>query len=147
MDRKQFLIERMRLKNIKEEINNLEGVSIINIYERAGIYPKYKDTLDSIYKINFPVLTTKERGDENYKYVEYLYKYLKLQTDSYRWLVPGFNFYYWWLELEVSNLCNFIDYYYSVNSSFDFTAIDTNNKLLFNIGLGEYDFEYFTIWL
>ena len=86
MDRKQFLIERMRLKNIKEEINNLEGVSVINIYERADIYPKYKDALDNIYKIEFPVLTTKEIGDENYKYVEYLYKYLKLQTDSYRWL-------------------------------------------------------------
>lgn len=146
MDRKQFLIERMRLKNIKEEINNLEGVSVINIYERADIYPKYKDALDNIYKIEFPVLTTKEIGDENYKYVEYLYKYLKLQTDSYRWLVPGFNCSYWWLELEVSNLCNFIDYY-SGNSSLNFTAIDTNNNLLFDIGLGEDDFEYCTIWL
>ena len=136
MDRKQFLIERMRLKNIKEEINNLEGVSVINIYERADIYPKYKDALDSIYKIEFPVLTTKEIGD----------KYLKLQTNSYRWLVPGFNCSYWWLELEVSNLCNFIDYY-SGNSSLDFTAIDTNNNLLFDIGLGEDDFEYCTIWL
>lgn len=144
MDRKQFLIERMRLKNMKEEINNLEGVSIINIYERADIYPKYKDALDSIYKIEFPVLTTKEIGDENYKYVEYLYKYLKLQTDNYKWLVQGFS--YWWLELEVSNLCNFIDYYFG-NSLLDFTAIDVNNKLLFDIGLGEDDIEYCTIWL
>ena len=63
-----------------------------------------------------------------------------------RWLVPGFNCSYWWLELEVSNLCNFIDYY-SGNSSLDFTAIDTNNNLLFDIGLGEDDFEYCTIWL
>ena len=77
----------------------------------------------------------------------YLYKLLKLQTSSYNWLIPNFNNSYWWLELEINNLCNFIDFYYPGNIPVELTAIDTRNKLLFDIDSPEDDFEYCVIWL
>lgn len=147
MDRKQFLIEKMKLKNIKEKINSISGVSIINVYEYSNICENYIEQMDQIYKIDFPILTTKEIGDERYKYIEYLYKYLKLQTGSYTWLLPNFDISCWWLELKIDNLCNFLDIYYPDNFSIDLTAIDVNNKLLFDIGYGESDIEYCVIWL
>lgn len=147
MDRKQFLIEKMKLKNIKEKINSISGVSIINVYEHSDICENYIDQLDEIYKIDFPILTKKEIGDERYKYIEYLYKYLKLQTGNYNWLLPNFDISCWWLELKIDNLCNFLDIYYLDNFSVDLTAIDINYKLLFDIGYGESDIEYYIIWL
>jgi len=147
MDRKQFLMEKMKLRNIKEKINSISGVSIINVYERSDIYENYAEQLHEIYKIGFPVLTTKETGDERHKYIEYLYKYLKLQTGSYNWIIPNFHKSCWWLELKIDNLCNFLDFYYPDKFSVHLTAIDVNYKLLFDIGYGEPDIEYCIIWL
>lgn len=125
----------------------MSGVSIINVYEHSVICENYTAQLDEIYKIDFPVLTTKETGDERYEYIEYLYKYLKLQTVIYNWLLPNFNESYWWLELKIDNLCNFLDIYYTDKFSIDLTAIDINYKFLFDIGYGESDIEYCIIWL
>ena len=53
--------------------------------------------MENICTIGFPVLNRKAEGDKKYKYIEYLYKLLKLQTSSYNWLIPNFNNSYWWL--------------------------------------------------
>ncbi len=103
--------------------------------------------MENICTIGFPVLNRKAEGDKKYKYIEYLYKLLKLQTNSCNWLIPNFNNSYWWLELEINNLCNFIDFYYLGNILVELTAIDTRNKLLFDIDRLEDDFEYCVIWL
>ena len=106
--------------------------------------------MQKIYRgdgIGFPVLNRKAEGEKKYKYIEYLYKLLKLQTNSCNWLIPNFNNSYWWLELEINNLCNFIDFYYLGNILVELTAIDTRNKLLFDIDRLEDDFEYCVIWL
>ena len=147
MNRRQVLIDEMELKKIEEKINNIEGISIINVYKRIDICEKYIEEMKNICTIGFPVFTRKAEGDKKYRYIEYLYKLLKLQTSSYNWLIPNFNNSYWWLELEINNLCNFIDFYYLGNILVELTAIDTRNKLLFDIDRLEDDFEYCVIWL
>jgi len=147
MNRRQLLIDEMELKKIEEKINNIEGISIINVYKRIDICRKYIEEMENICTIGFQVLNRKAEGDKKYKYIEYLYKLLKLQTNSCNWLIPNFNNSYWWLELEINNLCNFIDFYYPGNIPVELTAIDTRNKLLFDIDMPEDDFEYCIIWL
>lgn len=147
MNRKQLLIDKIELKKIRERIDSIEGISIINACKCNDICEKYLKEMHNICTIGFPVLIKKEEGDKRYKYIEYLYKYLKLQTGNYNWLVPNFSNTCWWLELEVNNLCDFIDFYYPDNIPVELTAIDIKNKLLFDIENGEFDFEYRIIWL
>lgn len=147
IDKKQLIKDKYILKNIEENINDIMGISIINIYNSSNVYKNYLEELNKIYKIEFPILITKEKGDKNYEYVEYLYKHLKLPTDNYKWLIPNFDGSNWWMELKIDKLDNFINFYYPSNNSINLTAIDTKNKLLFDIENGESDFEYRVIWL
>lgn len=147
MNKKQLLIDKMKLKEIKEKINYIYGTSIINVYKRIDICGKYIEEMNKICTIGFPILTKKREGDKKYKYIEYLYKLLKLQAGNYNWLIPNFNNSYWWIELEINNLYNFIDFYYPGNIPVELTAIDTKNGFLFDIDKPEDDFEYCVIWL
>lgn len=147
IDRKKLIKDKYTLKNIEKNISDIDGISILNVYNNSNICVNYVEVLNKIYKIEFPIFITKRKGYKNQEYVEHLYKYLKLPIDSYNWLIPNFNGTNWWVELKIDQLNNFINFYYSDNMSINLTAIDTKNKLLFDIENGEYNFEYRIIWL
>lgn len=147
IDRKKLIKDKFILKNIEKNISDIDGISILNVYNNSNVCVNYVEALNKIYKIEFPIFITKRKGYKNQEYVEHLYKYLKLPIDSYNWLIPNFNGTNWWVELKIDQLNNFINFYYSDNMSINLTAIDTKNKLLFDIENGEYNFEYRIIWL
>lgn len=147
IDRKKLIKDKYTLKNIEKNISDIDGISILNVCNNSNVCVNYVEALNKIYKIEFPIFITKRKGYKNQEYVEHLYKYLKLPIDSYNWLIPNFNGTNWWMELKIDQLNNFINFYYSDNMSINLTAIDTKNKLLFDIENGEYNFEYRIIWL
>ena len=147
MDKKQRIKDKNVLNNIVEGISSIAGISILDAYNSHNVSKNYVEALNKIYAIDFPILTTKERGLKNIDYVESLYNYLKLSMDSFHWIIPHCEGSNWWVELEIGYLDNFINYYYPGNKAIDFTAIDTKYQLLFDIEMGEEDIEYRIIWL
>ncbi|MBD5464608.1 MAG: hypothetical protein HDR22_02110 [Lachnospiraceae bacterium] len=142
IDKKQLIKDKYVLKKIEENVDNVMGTSILNVYNKSNVCENYLEVLNKIYKIEFPVLITKEKGCKNYEYVEYLYQHLNLPINSYNWLIPYFNESNWWIEFKIENISIFLNAYYPNNISINLTAIDTKNKLLFDIENGEFNFEY-----
>lgn len=135
------------LNEIEKNIKNAMEISILHVYKSSDIYEKYLEKLNEIYKIEFPILFKKEGGYKNYEYIEYLYEYLKLPLDNYKWLIPDFNGSNWWIELKIDNLYNFIHFYCSSNNTINLTVFDMTNNLLFDIENGEDAYEYRIVWL
>lgn len=147
MDNKQKIKDKNALDNIVKSISSIAGISILDAYNSHNVSKNYIEALNKIYTIDFPILTTKERGLKNIEYVESLYNYLNLSMDSFHWIIPHYDGSNWWVELEIGHLDNFINHYYPRNKAIDFTAIDLKYQLLFDIEMGEADFEYRIIWL
>lgn len=147
IDKKQLIKDKYVLKKIEENVNDIMGTSILNVYNKSNVCENYLEVLNKIYKIEFPVLITKENGCKNYEYVEYLYQHLNLSINSCNWLIPYFNESNWWVEFKIENINIFLNVYYPNNISINLTAIDTKNKLLFDIENGESNFEYRIMWL
>lgn len=146
-NKKQVIKDQYILNKITADINDMTGISMLNAYYNSSVCINFVEQLNKIYKIGFPILFTKERGHTNNEYVNYLYQYFKLPTDSYNWLIPNFEGSNWWIELNIRPLDNFINLYYPSYKSINLTAIDIKNRLLFDIENGESDIEYRIIWL
>lgn len=144
--RKQLAKDKYLLKKIEKNLKSTKGISIISIFHDSNIYANYSDFLNEICKINFPILLTQERGYKKYEYIEYLYKHLNISIQSFKWLIPYFDGSNWWIELQIDNLEEFVKFYFH-NKKLNLTAIDTKNKLLFDIEYGESNFEYRVMWL
>lgn len=138
----QKIRDRCFLNDIEKSIKNIIGVSIRHSYKSSDVHEKNIKILNEIYKNDFPVFLTKENGDQNYRYIEYLYEYLKITSDFYIWLIPYFNGSNWWIELEISNLYNFVNLYCPSNHPINLTVFDISNNLLFDIEIGESAYEY-----
>lgn len=85
VEKKQLIKDKYVLENIKENINNIVGISILDAYNSSSICENYLENLDKIFKIEFPIFITQKRGDKNYEYVEYLYRYLNLLQIPFEW--------------------------------------------------------------
>lgn len=144
--KKQEIKDKYVLKEIENDIKNVIGVSILHIYKSSDIYEEYLKRLSEIYEIGFPVLFTRKVG-KNFEDIEYIYKYLNISVRNYRWLIPNFNGSNWWVELEINNLNNFIDFYCPNNHLTSLTVFDVMNSLLFDIEMGETDYEYRIVWI
>ena len=138
----QDIKDKYILNDIKENINSIIGISILYAYKSADVSERYLKVLNDIYKIEFPISFTKELGNSNFEYIEFLYDYLQLPLDDCKWLIPNFNGSNWWVELRINNLYNFINYYYPSNKSLNLTVFDTTNNILFDIENGEDTYEY-----
>lgn len=145
--KKQAIKDRYLLNKIQKDVENIEGISILHIYNSANIDEEYLKILDKIYRIEFPILFTREIGNSTYEYVEFLYKFFKLPFGTYNWLIPNFNGSNWWLELKIDRLTNFINFYCPDNNSINLTIFDKENNLLFDIEIGETSVEYRMMWL
>ena len=93
---------------------------------------KYKDIIDGIMKINYTNKMTMKKTDNNYNFVMELYKQQNYSCETFKWIIPFFMGTIWWVKLEIYNLEEFINTYYS-DHYFELAVIDLNNQIVFSI--------------
>ena len=143
MNESKFTIikDRMMLKQIKEELQEVEGVFLVNAFKCDEV-TEYCEKLNQILKIGYPISFTKERGDIFTKYVEYGYTEVGGLMKRLRWLIPYFKGSNWWIEIDIECLKCFMDYYFQNAKSVNLTFFELTNNFLMDIENGEDGYEY-----
>lgn len=134
--------DKNTLIEIQNEIKNACDFRLLGAYKKNEIEKKYLEALNKINKIDFPVLSTRDFYYKKEEYIEYIYDFLRIDVDSYRWLIPYYKDSNWWIELEIVDLIEFIDIYFPNCALNDLMVIDINNDLLIDISNGERNYEY-----
>ena len=131
------------LNRIKQELQNINGVTFINAMKSDEI-ENYCKILNEINKINFPVMFTEKFGNTYTSYIKCGYSKLGCNIKQLRWLIPYYSGEKWWIELEIKNgfLDSFFDSYFEQDKVFNFTFFDIIEKFIMDIELGENDYEY-----
>lgn len=141
-DRIAEIKNRIQVKKISKELSEIKGINVIK-YPFDDNKNNYQKMIDQIIKIDYPVSYFLDNGKSIYEYVEFGYKQLELQISKIKWLIPYFKKNEFWLEVEIDDLNNFLNYYVdSKNNYYNLSFFDIENHFLMDIELGENCYEY-----
>ncbi len=141
-DRIAEIKNRIQVKKISKELSEIKGINVIK-YPFDDNKNNYQKMIDQIIKIDYPVSYFFDNGKSIYEYVEFGYKQLELQISNIKWLIPYFKKNEFWLEVEIDDLNNFLNYYVdSKNNYCNLSFFDIENHFLMDIELGENCYEY-----
>ncbi len=130
-------------KKIYQKYSNLDCIRILNTKEIDDVDKVFINALDEIRRLEYSKSYTTEYFDNPYEYVDYLYENLKLNNRNIKWLIPGFGGGSKWYEVIVIDIKEFFYIYFENEMFSDFSAIDLENRVIFEIENGEEAIDYY----
>ncbi|RKM55774.1 hypothetical protein D6853_09520 [Butyrivibrio sp. X503] len=130
-------------KKIYKKYSDLDCIRILNTKERDDVDKVFINALDEIRRLEYSKSFTTEYFDNPYEYIDYLYENLKLNKRNIKWLIPGFGGGSKWYEVIVIDIKEFFHTYFENEMFSDFSAIDLENRVIFEIESGEEAIEYY----
>lgn len=131
---------RIERKNIIAVLENIPCITHFEFYEEEYGKEQFENMLHEIFKYKYPVYYHIAIEDI-LNSIDTFVKMLSLNDTLPTLIIPYFNETSIWVKIEVSNYKMFLSILFKKNVIFNDTIIDISNKIIYDVEIGENDYE------